>query len=277
MNARTTDHFRYMTGYKIECIGASGRTLACCTLPRLFIWNVHTRELVHEARKTVRITGIVFWNSEPFFVSSRALHDKTLHTVADLEFMSALVVVENRLVAIGKKYFTVICGEETTRKEHGLDYGVCTGAILAGELVYASFENGKLLRISNVLEKAKVAVLAYVKEPIVSIQFFLERIAACTLDSKLLLVDPSTGDFVFTRAHGELRKVASAGPYILLLDCRERLMAFDSALSFVGIVCECVVDVDVEEGLLFVATTQRQVMQCELTSHLTLTRNVSSG
>eukprot|EP00866_Antonospora_locustae_P002267 jgi/Antlo1/2267/1413 len=269
MNAAATDSFRYMTGYKIECIRACGKTLACCTLPRLFIWNLCTKELVHEIKKTVRITSIVFWNSEPFFVSSRALHDKKLQTVTDLEFLSAILVVENSLVAVGKKYFTVFSGEEITRKEHGLDYGVCTRAILVGKLVYASFENGKLVRISNVLGETKVSELVYVKEPITSIQLFLESIAACTLDSKLLLVDPSTGNFVFTRVKGELRKVISIGPYILLLDCRERLMVFDSSLSFAGILSECVVDVDVEEDLLFVATTRRQIMQYDLSNRLT--------
>lgn len=244
--------FRYMAGHRTECVRAEKGALVCCTNATVLVWDTRERALVARTGKSGRASGIVLWRGEVLLVLSRELRNASGDRVAALEFASQVLVVDGRLVAIGEKRVLVVGERE---KEHGLGSGVCTGAFLSGDCVYASFENGRVFEIRDVLGSFRARAVVSFRETVSSIDRAGDRVLAGIFDGKVAVVDRD-GGFVFTRVPGEVRRVASAGDDALVLLGDGSLLLFDSALRFVRVVDRGVVDVSVSGTAVFVATAR---------------------
>lgn len=251
--------FRYMAGHRTECIGTGEGVLACCTGATVLVWNTWERTLLVQAGKAERATGVVLWRGEAVFVTARALHRASGAWIADVEFAAQAVVVRERLVAIGERSVLVV-GRGTA--EHGLRSGVCTSAVHGNGLVYASFENGKIFEISDVLGAFRAREVVFFRETVSSLCLFRDKILAGVFDGKVAVVGLD-GDFVFARVPGEVRKVAALGDHAAVLCGDGALLVFDVGLRFQGRVCGDAVDVGVSGTALFVATA-RAVAECRL-------------
>lgn len=125
--------------------------------------------------------------------------------------LSVQIAYGDVLVVVDEESVTVV-GEEVWRVRLVERNGVCCCGVARGGDVFLAFENGKIFRILQSAmerihgaEQMSMECVAFLKEPVASVDVCGERLVAALFSRKIVAVDLRSGDVAFTELLHDIR------------------------------------------------------------------------